>query len=100
MYLAHPVATAAVRRLTRDITVDDSLSFLLSSVFIVVCCVVVGKVYYELVERHFLNTSPTARAPKLEPLPVAAEGGIVAVSPAASSRSMSNDKKETMTGER
>jgi peptidoglycan/LPS O-acetylase OafA/YrhL len=69
MYLAHPVATAGVRRLTKNVKVDDPVRYLLFSAFVVACCIAVGKVYYELVERHFLNTSPKAPAPKLDPLP-------------------------------
>jgi peptidoglycan/LPS O-acetylase OafA/YrhL len=72
MYLAHPVMAAAVRRFTRGFKADDPVSYLLYSLFITLCCVAVGKIYYELVERHFLNTSPKARAAKVEPLPVAA----------------------------
>jgi peptidoglycan/LPS O-acetylase OafA/YrhL len=69
MYLAHPVMTAAVRRVTRDIKTDDPVTYILFGVLIVLCCIASGKAYYELVERHFLNTSPKARATRLEPLP-------------------------------
>lgn len=72
MYLAHPVMAAAIRRLTRGVEANDPTGYLVLSLFIVVCCIAVGKVYYELVERHFLNTSPKARAPKVEPLPMVA----------------------------
>jgi peptidoglycan/LPS O-acetylase OafA/YrhL len=70
MYLAHPVMTAALRRVTRDIKTDEPVRYVLFSVFVSLCCIVVGKVYYELVERHFLNTSPKARAANVEPLPL------------------------------
>lgn len=71
MYLAHPVATAAFRRLTININVNNLVSYLIYSMITIACCIIVGKVYYELVERHFLNTSPKASAPKIEPLPLA-----------------------------
>lgn len=70
MYLAHPVVAAGVRRVSSGFQLDNHpISYLMFDVFIALCCIVAGKIYYELVERHFLNTSPKAPAPILEPLP-------------------------------
>ena len=68
MYLAHPIVVAVIDRLTRSYTARGPLLHVLYALFVVLCCIAAGKIYYELVEKHFLNTSPKARAPIVEPL--------------------------------
>ena len=68
MYLAHPIIAAAARRVTPGGEQTSSLMYLFVDMFVVVCCIAAGKIYYELVERHFLNTKPKTSAPRLEPL--------------------------------
>lgn len=71
MYLAHPVVVAVIWRLLDMKDIKGRTASLLVSCLAIVCCIVAGKVYYTLVERHFLNTKPTMAAPKVEPLTVA-----------------------------
>jgi peptidoglycan/LPS O-acetylase OafA/YrhL len=66
MYLAHPLVAAAAHRLGGGFQTHGIVSFVLFDLFVAFCCIVAGKVYYELVERHFLNTSPKVSAPKLD----------------------------------
>lgn len=73
MYLVHPVVAEAAVRLSGGATKRSTLGYMVFAVFVAVCCVIAGKIYYELVERHFLNTSPKARAPKVELLGVGRE---------------------------
>lgn len=56
LYLIHPVALAVTMRLLHRGTTSSLVEFALD----VAACIVVSWVFFQLVERHFLNTQPRA----------------------------------------
>ena len=66
MYLAHPVVVASMHRVLHPAQLEDPFANLLFDLAAALCCVIAGKVYYEIVEKHFLNTSPKEPAPIVE----------------------------------
>jgi peptidoglycan/LPS O-acetylase OafA/YrhL len=62
LYLVHAVVAAGILRITPGLTGLGPVVSTLVALGIALCCVVAGKIYYEAIEKHFLNSSSTAPA--------------------------------------
>jgi len=68
LYLVHAVVVAGIFRILPGLKDFGPAASMLLILGIALCCLVAGKIYYEAVEKHFLNSSPTAPAAVKEPV--------------------------------
>lgn len=79
LYLVHNPVVRIIMQIARPpaATATNPWIYLAYELMLAVCCVIAGKIFFWLVERHFLNTgSKSTKAVLVEPVPPAASSSV------------------------